>query len=177
MIMKDKKTRTLLTTLVCVGCVALIAVVLLVGNAMGLFKFENHTDTFQQLITTEWEKSITEDQPEFLTKLEERNSFTVVDYKNEGDGYYTVEVEVTSPDINDKLIEYQESVNNISVSQDEIEQKICEIIDSSDDKTSTVTLSIICDEDGAFHVTFTDEFVDAMFGYAFSNAIESILAE
>ena len=35
--MKDKKTRTLLTTLVCVGCVALIAVVLLVGNAMGLF--------------------------------------------------------------------------------------------------------------------------------------------
>ena len=175
--MENKSVRVLLSILVCVLCVAVIAVVLFVGNSMGLFKFEDHSATFQQLITTEWEKSITEDQPEFLTKLEERNSFTVVDYKNEGDGYYTVEIEVTSPDINDKLIEYQESVNNISVSQDEIEQKICEIIDSSDDKTSTVTLSIICDEDGAFHVTFTDEFVDAMFGYAFSNAIESILAE
>lgn len=175
--MENKSVRVLLTVMVCLVGILLIAVVLLVGNSMGLFKFEDHSETFQQLITTEWEKSITEDQPEFLNKLEERNSFTLVDYKNEGDGYYTVELEVSAPDINDQLIEYQESITDQDVSEDEMNEKICEIIDISNDKTSTVTISIICDEDGVFHVNFTDEFVDAMTGYAFTNALETLMAE
>lgn len=175
--MEKKSVRVLLSILVCVLCVAVIAVVLFVGNSMGLFKFEDHSATFQQLITTEWEKSITEDQPEFLNKLEERNSFTVVDYKSEGDGYYTVELEVTSPDINEQLIKYQNSVTEQDIPENEMNKKICEIIDSSNDKTTKITLSVICDEDGAYHVTFTDEFVDAMTGYAFSNALETLMEE
>ena len=175
--MENKSKKALLTTLVCVVALALIAVVFLVGKSTGLFNFEDHSETFQQLITTEWEKSISEDQPEFLTKLEERNSFILKDYKSEGDGYYTVELEVTSPDINEQLTEYQNSVAEQNVSENEINEKICEIIDSAEDKTTTVTLSIICDDDGAYHVTFTDEFVDAMTGYAFSNTLGTLMEE
>ena len=58
---------------------------------------------FETQITTQWQAAVTDKQPDFLDALDKQASLTCTGAEKQQSGYYTVTVQVTSPDISGDL--------------------------------------------------------------------------
>lgn len=159
--------------------IIICAVLIVMAIIAGVIFFLNSrvsNETLQETITNAWTRETEEEIPGFLTDIESKASFTVVDFVDNGKGHYSVEVEATSPDIYQEIIDYQRSITEI-IGTEEIDKQLSRIIEEAELKTTQHTLTVIY-SDGEPEVKFTEEFVDAMYGYAYIysiNAIEEIL--
>ncbi len=155
----------------------IIAVILLLVAAVIIFLIKGNNASevapseIQKIIQSEWDKSISEQSPEFLNKLNSRSSFTVIDQQDDGNGFYTVTANVTSPDISDAVKKLDEENGEKQLTGEEIDKTVSELIDKSKEKTTEQTVFVICDTENNYHVQFTEEFSDAMLGYILSESI------
>lgn len=138
---------------------------------------KNNQKDFSVEIQENWNASISDNQPEFLNLLDEKSSFEYISTESLGDGYYVATVSVSSPDISESIAAYQEEVYGKKTSKEEINEKLCELINSADLKTTTQTIDIIVDEDGNVRTQFNDNFINAMFGYAYIDSIKTYMNE
>ena len=172
----DSLKRGLLTAMVI--CLALLAIVAVIAIAFGgdfvKTLFVSKDEKITQAIDVEWQSSIKEEQPAFLDAIDEKSEYTIGKIKNEGSGYYSVEVEVNSPDMSEGLNAYASQTQGKQLSEEEMNAELVSIIQSSPMKTSQHKLSVIEDSDGKFHVSFPVEFIDAMFGYIYVDSLESL---
>lgn len=171
--MMNKKTKVLKIVLFSLVAVLLIITVVLVAVALNEKKKDTDIPYMQDFIESSWSvESDKDEKPEFYNVLEEKSSFNVKKIQDDGDDHYTVTVEVSSPYILDKLKEYESSVDG-EISEDEIDKKLLELVNSSEIKSTEINLTVV-KADGERFVEFNDEFVDAMFGYAYSYSMDRI---
>lgn len=172
--MKKKKKKT--------GMI-LIDVVLIAAACAGIFflisakRQKKDYSEFQSVIQTEWEKSLSKDAPDFLKKLNSSSSFSVKSVYESDSGFYTVTLSVTSPDINESLVRFQEEAAEQSLSADEINASISSLIEKAQPKTTEQPVYVIEAENKNYYVRFSEEFIDAMSGYAYTNARNAISSE
>ena len=106
--------------------------------------------------------------PEFFKTFIEKSYFEVTDVKDDGSGHYTITASVSSPDIKDALIDYQKNFD-VNETKEDIDKKITEIINNAEMKTTEQTATVIITDDTK-EITFSDDFIDAMYGYAYNYA-------
>lgn len=153
-----------------------ICIALIFSLFCGCSSKSNQKD-FSSEIQEKWNSSASENQPEFLNLLDEKSSFECVLTESFGDGYYVVTANVSSPDISESIKTYQQEVYGKKISKDEMNTKLCELINSADLKTTQQTIDIIVDEDENVRVQFNDEFINAMFGYAYIDSMQIYMNE
>ena len=155
------------------GIIFLIALVLLAF--CGCHNSDENYDAdqmdFSQNIQDEWNSS------EFLNLLDEKSSFNCISTDYVSDGYYVVNVQVTSPDISNDLKEYKKQISGKKVDTKQMNKKLCELINNAQSKTTNQTVDIIVDDDNNVRVQFNDDFVNAMFGYAYIEGMQAFLSE
>lgn len=135
------------------------------------------SNNFSAEIAKAWNTSIAENQPEFLNIIDERSSFKCVSTEPQGNGYYVVTVDVSSPDISESIKDYQKEVYGEKISESEMNNKLCELINLAELKITQQTVDVIVDEDKNVRVQFNDDFINAMFGYAYTDAIQTYMDE
>ena len=59
----------------------------------------------------------------------------------------------------------------------QMNKKLCELINNAQSKTTNQTVDIIVDDDNNVRVQFNDDFVNAMFGYAYIEGMQAFLSE
>jgi len=128
-------------------------------------------------IALEWEKSIPGEQPIFLTELDSLSNFECLSMVEEAKDYFVVQVCATSPDILNGVNEYQERVEGGNPTVAEMNEVLADIIKSSELRSSQHEIYVVRDNNGEYHVTFSESFIDAMFGYAYLDAIETLNSE
>lgn len=131
-------------------------------------------ETMQIEIEKAWSASISSsaETPKFLTALDNKSNFEVMNVKYDGSKHYTVKVSVTSPDILTEINEYQKSLAN-GISTKQFDDEITNIINSAELKTTEQTVTVIF-VNGEPEVSFSEGFIDAMYGYAYKNTLEQI---
>ena len=158
------------------GIIFLIALLLLA--LCGCHNSDENYDAaqmdFSQNIQDEWNSSKDKNQPEFLNLLDEKSSFNCISTDYVSDGYY---VQVTSPDISNDLKEYKKQITGKKVDTKQMNKKLCELINNAQSKTTNQTVDIIVDDDNNVRVQFNDDFVNAMFGYAYIEGMQAFLSE
>lgn len=173
--MEKKKNKKLIVVTICIIFITLAVV----GTIITVLTIKSNNDKklIFEAVETEWAKSIPEEQPNFLTAIDNRAYFECKDIKKEADGFYVVTVDVSSPDIKTALNEYQEQTIGESVTDDKIDSAISDIIDSAEIKTTTHSVNVVQDQEGKYYVTFSEGFIDAMFGYAYTDAMNTLINE
>ena len=153
------------------GIIFLIALLLLA--LCGCHNSDENYDAaqmdFSQNIQDEWNSSKDKNQPEFLNLLDEKSSFNCISTDYVSDGYYVVNVQVTSPDISNDLKEYKKQITGKKVDTKQM--------NNAQSKTTNQTVDIIVDDDNNVRVQFNDDFVNAMFGYAYIEGMQAFLSE
>lgn len=161
------------------GIIFLIALLLLA--LCGCHNSDENYDAaqmdFSQNIQDEWNSSKDKNQPEFLNLLDEKSSFNCISTDYVSDGYYVVNVQVTSSDISNDLKEYKKQITGKKVDTKQMNKKLCELINNAQSKTTNQTVDIIVDDDNNVRVQFNDDFVNAMFGYAYIEGMQAFLSE
>lgn len=122
------------------------------------------TDIYK-VISNKWEEVNTFDDNSYISNLNEKTSFEIESIEKEND-IYTVTLDVIAPDISSKVEEYQNSITSIP-SEDEMNEKLKSIIDSSELKTTQQTVTVFVIDDGTYDVEFSSGFADAMCGYSY----------
>lgn len=115
-----------------------------------------------------WDNAKTENQPEFLTKIDELSSFKLTKVQKE-DGRYIIKATVTAPDLSEKLSKLEQSELPQNNNPEELNKFLCKQLEDTKIKnTDSIIYAFI--ENGEYHITFSEEFVDAMSGnlYSFS---------
>lgn len=133
-------------------------------------------ETMQSEIENAWNSNNEYDENSFVKSLEDSASFTVTKVEATDENCYTVTLRVTSVDILESLKQYQSSIKQMP-SDEEMNNKIKEIISSSQPKTTEQTLTVF-QTDNKFSVSFNEEFIDAMCGYSYTycmNEMQSLL--
>lgn len=143
----------------------IIVCLVIVGNSKA-----KYTDLISE-IDTAWMSAISENQPEYLTKIDERSSYTIKKIEKD-DKEYTISVEVDAPDLGGQLskLDFEDLPQTKDI--EELNAFLCTQIDcSSNIKTDTEIYAT--ELDGVYKITFSDEFVDAMSGniYSYSNNV------
>ena len=153
-----------------------LATALLIGGIVGITMKarSDRLKKFETQITTQWQAAVTDKQPDFLDALDKQASLTCTGAEKQQNGYYTVTVQVTSPDISGDLKKYQAQKTKKSVSDSDMDQAICKMIETATPKTTTQTLDVIVDDAGEYHVQFNDAFANAMLGYAYTDAMQAL---
>lgn len=155
----------------------LIIVLAIITVLFFVFNNDKNQNDFSNEIQNEWVSSIADNQPDFLNVLDDKSSFECISTESVGDGYYVVTANVSSPDISESINTYQKEVYGKEISEEEINKNLCELINSADLKTTEQKIDIIVDEDGNVRVQFNDDFINAMFGYAYIDSIETYMDE
>lgn len=178
---KDKKPIIALAASFAFVAVVLVVVLLFMGKDKDVAELQQLTTSaqnddidFQRLAETAWGDSKGEEDPEFLKKLDEKSSFSFSACEQIEDGYYIITFDVISPDINAAMKTLDSEMDISLLTSEEIGAKFCEIIDSAEMLTSSQTAIVIVDEEGIAHIKFTQGFVNAMYGYVYNDAFESL---
>lgn len=153
-----------------------LAAALLIGGIVGIAMKarSDRLKKFETQITTQWQAAVTDKQPDFLDALDKQASLTCTGAEKQQNGYYTVTVQVTSPDISGDLKKYQAQKTKKSPSDSDMDQAICKMIETATPKTTTQTVDVIVDDAGEYHVQFNDAFANAMLGYAYTDAMQAL---
>lgn len=164
---KSKKKKTALIILI----VSLFIVVL--SGILFLLVYNSNSSKearMQKRLEEAWNIEISDDAPEFFKAFDEKSYFKVTDISDDGQGHFTVTADVTSPDIYQAIIDYQNSITYL-VSYEEMDSALTQIINDADLKTTEQTVVFI-ETDGEDVVQFSEDFVDAMYGYAYKYSME-----
>lgn len=127
----------------------------------------NKIEKLNSIITEEWNStSIKYDDSSFMKAFDEYAHFEVINIDETEKDCFIVTCNVTSPDVLEKL---KNHVNNLADVQNEndINKTIVEFINNSELKTTEQTIRVYKIEDG-YSVVFSEEFIDAMYGYSYS---------
>lgn len=133
-------------------------------------------ETMQTEIEKAWNSNEEYDVNSFVKSLEDSASFTVTGFEETEKDCYTVTVNVTSADALEGIKQYQSSIEQMPTDE-EMNNKIIEIIRNAEPKTTQQTLLVLETENG-FSVIFSEGFIDAMCGYSYSycmNEMQRIL--
>lgn len=137
------------------------------------------SDKLQELdsiIRAKWQESIDTDQKKsFLNVFDELSDFSCISYTCEKEDQYKVTVEVTAPDISSFLRNADDS-DFVGFSETDIDAKFEEQIRSAEMKTSEQMVYVIFHGEEA-SVKFDEGFIDAMYGYAFSEAMQAAMTD
>lgn len=115
-----------------------------------------------------WTASKEENQPEYLNKLDELSSYKLNSVKRENDRYI-INTTVTAPDLCEQLDKLDSAEFPQGKDVKAINTFLCQQIEKSKiKKTNTKIYAYKIDE--KYHITFSDDFADAMSGnlYEFS---------
>lgn len=177
-----KKQDTMLIAGVVIAAVILIAVLVVAlvfatSNSSSSFGSVNNVK-IQKVIQKEWDESTQdEDVPGFVKKINELSDFKVISVEKGDNDFYKVTLSVSSPYINDDLMKYQDENKDNEKSEEEMDSAITNIILNANLKSSEQYVYVIKNANGEYHTQFTEEFVDAMYGYAYLNAKQSLDGE
>lgn len=105
------------------------------------------------------------DENSYINNLRERTSFEIESIEKQDD-FYTVMLNVTSPDISNGAEKYQNGITYIP-SDDEMNENLKNIIESAELKTTEQTVTVFVTDDGTYDVEFSGGFADAMCGYSY----------
>lgn len=158
--------------------ILILSVILAVAIGVGIFFFiQGRTATkesMQENIKASWSQSIEteEETPEFVKMLDSRSSFEVKKVTNDGSGHYTVTVSVSAPNIKDGILNFQKEIDE-KISQEEMDKQIAQIAKNAElvETEQTVTVIMV---DGEPEVTFSEGFIDAMYGYTYSDILSQL---
>lgn len=173
--MQKKKTVSII--LISLLAIVIIGVVIGIGLAAYFNSSSVKNSQMQKVLEEAWYIETTEadeDIPNFYTAIEEKSSFEVTKVVEDVSGHYTITANVTSPNIYEALVDYQNSMTSVE-SDEEMDKLLTNIINSADLETSSQTVTYVETEDDA-SVQFSDEFVDAMYGYAYTYAMQQFEA-
>ena len=112
------------------------------------------------------------DKPEFVSMLEEKASFKLIDMKKSGDPY-TLTYLVTAPDLKSQLKTYLEEHSKDAIDLAGMNQLLIELVEKSELKDTEAEVAIY-KENGEYKVSYSDEFFDAMYGGIYSFSLETI---
>ena len=118
----------------------------------------------------ETEKAV--DKPEFVSMLEEKASFKLIDMKKSGDSYTLIYL-VTAPDLKSQLKTYLEEHSKDAIDLAGMNQLLIELVEKSELKDTEAEVAIY-KENGEYKVSYSDEFFDAMYGGIYSFSLETI---
>lgn len=153
----------------------MVIAVLIVGSYFFILpNRRNDCLYYQSIIQEEWNKSLSEDAPDFIKKLDSLSSFCVSKVKKIDSGFHVVTLLVTSPNISESLEKYQKEVEGKTLSTDKMNSEIVSLIEKAQPKTTKQSIYVIEDEAGNCYVRFSEEFLDAMSGYAYTTARNSL---
>lgn len=172
---KNRKNKIILISVLVALCIVLAVVIGVIVHLSAPEKVDTSENGMDKIISTAWEESKTEleNTPEFVSRLENKSSFDVKDVQDDGEGHYTVTVDVEAPDISQALQDYQDSISDKAPSKEEMDKEICNIIDNAEMKNSKFTLTVI-EVDGEYDVRFSDGFIDAMYGYSLAKSMNQV---
>lgn len=125
----------------------------------------------QQVIRTAWERSLSEDQPEYLQHIEMYSDFSVE--KVEKGNPWVVTVRVQGVDLAGQM----QNVDPAKFSADTMPEELDQYLVSQVKKSRTVDVECfvyLYKEGDGFRVQFTETFVDAMSGMVLSYARETV---
>ena len=145
-----------------------ICIILCLFFTFSITGCSNNQDIYK-LIKSQWTTSGTYNDDNFMKTFDDYSSFKIIDVQKEKD-CSIVTCEVSSPNILDKLKEYQKSITEIP-SDSEINEKIKEFIATSEIKTTKQTVNIFLTDNGNV-VQFSEGFIDAMYGYSYTYSRE-----
>ncbi len=181
---KKKQDTMLIAGVVIAAAVILIAVLVVAlvfatSNSSSSSSFGSVNNVkIQKVIQKEWDESTQdEDVPGFVKKINELSDFKVISVEKGDNDFYKVTLSVSSPYINDDLMKYQDENKDNEKSEEEMDSAITNIILNANLKSSEQYVYVIKDANGEYHTQFTEEFVDAMYGYAYLNAKQSLDGE
>lgn len=129
-----------------------------------LFKKPNSKIDNKMMIAVKntWATTQTEEQPLYLTKLEESSSYELISVTNE-DGLYIITAEITAPDVSKQLQTVDAEDFPKTEDENEINQFLCEQIEKS--KTVKTKADIYAYEiNGEYQISYSDSFINAMSG-------------
>lgn len=134
------------------------------------------------LIQQEWDDSISEDQPVFLSSIDSRSNFEYIDYTFDGASTYTIHYNVSSPDISSLLFSDQYNSDQNNMSNDELNNELINMINAAEIKTTEQVVYVFvsqttADDPQEIDIKFTDGFIDAMFCYSYISATNAIIED
>ena len=113
-----------------------------------------------------WSAAVAADQPAYLTMLGEMASYTLGSVSKE-EGLYVIEATVTAPDLGGRLSEMDNADLPRSADAEDLDTFLCEQIGKADMREITAAV-LAYETDGGYHISFSEEFVDAMSGYLYT---------
>lgn len=124
-------------------------------------------------IDSTWNSSKSDEQPNYLSKIDELSSYKINSTKKNDDGYI-ITVTVTAPDLSTKLSQLDHSDLPQKNNKQEIDRFLQKQVEGAEikDTEAIIYAHKINDE---YYITFSDEFADAMSGklYSYSKKIYS----
>lgn len=119
-------------------------------------------------VDTSWNAAKAEDQPAYLAKIDELSSYKLNSVEKEEDRHI-IEATIIAPDLGSRLaqLDFSEFPKNNNI--DDINAFLCEQIKKTQMKETTAVIYAY-KINGEYHITFTDEFADAMSGGVYKYA-------
>ena len=140
-----------------------ILVVIIIAIIVLVFMFGGKPS--KDLITAvdaAWSSAKVEDQPTYLSKLDELSSYKLDSVEHEDDTYI-ISATVTAPDLGSQLSKLDSSELPQNNNAEDINDFLCKQIGKAEIK-ETKALIYAYKINGEYHITFSDEFADAMSG-------------
>ena len=161
---KKKKVIIIISVIVAVLAVVAIAVAVIF-----FMQKEESIEAFQSAVENSWaSQTEAEGKPEFMKLLESKSTFSVANFAENDEEHYTLEITVSSPDILPAMQNLNKMMKK-ELSQKEIDTLLTKAVKDARPKTSTVNLNVTKTQNN-YRVEFSEEFIDAMYGYAYSYA-------
>lgn len=152
--------------------IIIIAVVCVVTAAIVCFFALNFkTDKFKEIVYTDWQAKDEFSDNSFMKEFASYSEFDVVGVEKD-ENCYILTCKVSSPYILDGLKEYQETLEDIP-SEEDMNTKLINLITTSEMKTTEQVIRVYETDENKV-VEYTDEFIDAMYGYAYLYSIDEL---
>ena len=172
--MNTKPFITKRNVFILLGLLALVTAIALFAL---LIMDKPHTDqTHADLVAaidTAWNIGKTEEQPAYLTKLDRLSSYRIHSVEREGD-VCIVSAIVTAPDLGNRLTHLDADETPQSNREEDVDAFLCTQVDMATITDTEATL-FVYDINGEYHVSFSNEFADAMSGKLYSYSQEAYL--
>lgn len=125
-------------------------------------------------VESAWLSAQSPEQPAFLTKLDEMSSYELHSVEPLENGRYLLKMVVTAPDLGGQLMKLGYAQLPQENNENELNTFLCEQIDKAEVKQSEAAIMAVS-VDGEYHITFSDDFVDAMSGGAYSYSRQAMV--
>lgn len=146
--------------------ISLIAIIIVCISLFQISFRNKPSDELIKAVNEAWETANLEEQPDFLKILNQKSSYELKNVKKEN-GRFLISVTVTFPSVDERLKELNVSDYPQSKESEEINSFLCEQINKSKLKKTKATI-YAAKINNEYHISFSDEFVDAMSGGLYS---------